>query len=105
AYSRFRTIVPAARPAATPAQITPCDTVAIRPVGTPVALLIRFVSQTTADTASTTSAASGRYMRRSAPTSVAIGTTLEAGASVTKNQAPRKPTAGRFHKAAMVSSS
>ena len=33
-------------------------------------------------------------MRRSAPTSVAIGTTLDVGASVMKNQAPRNPSFG-----------
>ena len=45
-------------------------------------------------TASATTARSGRYIRRSAPTSVAIGTMLDVGASVTKNQTPRKPSAG-----------
>ena len=40
-------------------------------------------------TASTASAISGRYIRRSAPTSVAIGMMLEVGASVMKNHAPR----------------
>ena len=48
----------------------------------------------TAMTASVMTARSGRYIRRSAPTSVAIGTMLDVGASVTKNQAPRKPTLG-----------
>ena len=38
---------------------------------------------------------SGRYMRRSAPTSVAIGTMLDVGARVMKNQAPRNPHFGR----------
>src|SRR5688572_31286005 len=46
-------------------------------------------------TTSTTSAASGRYIRRSAPTSVAIGTKLDVGDSVMKHHAPRKPTCGR----------
>ena len=45
-------------------------------------------------TARTTTAISGRYMRRSAPTSVAIGMKLDVGASVMKNQAPRNPSAG-----------
>jgi len=42
---------------------------------------------------------SGRYMRRSAPTSVTIGTRLEAGASVTQNQTPQNPSCGRRAKA------
>ena len=33
-------------------------------------------------------------MRRSAPTSVAIGTMLDVGASMTKNHAPRYPSRG-----------
>src|SRR4051812_37107539 len=46
-------------------------------------------------TASAITAISGRYIRRSAPTSVAIGTMLDVGASVTKNHSPRNPKAGR----------
>ena len=38
--------------------------------------------------------ASGKYIRRSAPTSVAIGMMLDAGASVMKNHAPQNPIAG-----------
>ena len=49
----------------------------------------------TISTPSTTRAMSGRYIRRCAPTSVTIGTTLEAGASVTKNQVARKASGGR----------
>ena len=41
--------------------------------------------------ARTATAAIGKYIRRSSPTSVRIGTMLEAGASVMKNQAPRNP--------------
>ena len=41
-------------------------------------------------TTSTTSPASGRYMRRSAPTSVAIGTKLDVGDSVMKHHAPEE---------------
>src|SRR5439155_614503 len=41
-------------------------------------------------TTNTTTAARGRYIRRSAPTSVAIGTKLDVGARVTKNHVPRK---------------
>ena len=44
-------------------------------------------------------------MRRSAPTSVAIGTTLDVGASVTKNHAPRKPSVGNRISATAVSAS
>src|SRR5262245_5783019 len=45
--------------------------------------------------ASTTIAASGRYIRRSAPTSEAIGTKLDVGASVTKTHVARN-AAGRL---------
>src|SRR5437763_9907984 len=55
-------------------------------------------------TSSAAMAISGRYILRSAPTSVAIGTNDEAGASVMKIQAPRKPTAGLDRNAAMVNS-
>ena len=41
-------------------------------------------------------------MRRSAATSVAIGTRLEVGARVTKNQAPRNPHLGLLNSAATV---
>src|SRR3954467_13859455 len=56
----------------------------------------------TAATASTAIATTGRYIRRSAPTSVAIGTMLDVGASVMKNHAPRKPTAGARTRATVV---
>ena len=46
-----------------------------------------------AATVSTASAAIGRYIRRSAPTSVAIGTRLEVGDSVTKTTRPETPAA------------
>ncbi len=42
-----------------------------------------------------TTAARGRYIRRSAATSVTIGTKLEVGARMRKNHAPRNPSAGR----------
>ena len=54
-------------------------------------------SAAVASTSRTATAMSGRYMRRSAPTSVATGTMLDAGASVMKNQRPRKPAAGHLH--------
>src|SRR5690349_22004667 len=38
---------------------------------------------------------SGRYMRRSAITSVTIGTKLDVGARMPKNHAPRNPTGRR----------
>src|SRR4051812_33905315 len=38
-------------------------------------------------------AMSGRYIRRSAPTSVTMGTNDDVGASVMKTHAPAKPTA------------
>src|ERR1700730_12531040 len=44
--------------------------------------------------AATTKPANGRYIRRSAPTSVEMGTTLDVGASVMKNHRPGKPTGG-----------
>ena len=44
-------------------------------------------------------AASGRYIRRSAPTSVAIGRMLDEGARVIQNHAARNPSIGRFHSA------
>ena len=47
-------------------------------------------------------ATSGRYIRRSAPTSVEIGMTLDVGASVRKNHAPRNPIGGLRMKATMV---
>src|SRR3989442_1428231 len=55
--------------------------------------------------ASATIAASARYIRRSAPTSVAIGTMLDVGASVMKIHAPRKPSIGRCHNASAVNAS
>ena len=42
-------------------------------------------------------------MRRSAPTSVAMGTMLEVGESVVKNQAPRNPSVGLRASAQIVS--
>ena len=56
-------------------------------------------------TANTDKAASGRYIRRSAPTSLAIGTTLDVGASVRKNMAPRNPIAGHRTSATTVPAS
>jgi hypothetical protein len=56
-------------------------------------------------TATTTSVASGKYMRRSAPTSVAMGMTLEDGASVPKNHTPTKARVGRFHHPITVAAS
>ena len=47
-------------------------------------------------------AISGKYIRRSAPTSVAIGTKLDEGASVTKNHAPRNAAIGHRRNAAAV---
>src|SRR5262245_14248639 len=44
----------------------------------------------------TVSAMSGKYIRRSAPTSVAIGTTLDVGARATKNASARTPMRGLF---------
>lgn len=46
-------------------------------------------------TASAMIATSGRYMRRSAPTSVAIGRMLDVGANSRNTHAPRNPSAGR----------
>jgi hypothetical protein len=42
-------------------------------------------------------------MRRSAPTSVAIGTMLDVGARVVKNHAPRKPAFAARASAQIVS--
>src|SRR5258708_38092978 len=53
-------------------------------------------------TSATTIAASGKYIRRSAPASVAIGITVDDGASVTKNHVPRKASSRRFRQAAAV---
>src|SRR5262249_24976778 len=53
-------------------------------------------------TASTTRPTRGRYMRRSAPTSVAIGTMLDVGASVMKNHDARNPTGGHRTRSAQV---
>src|SRR5215831_18000071 len=53
-------------------------------------------------TTPTAIAISGRYIRRSAPTSVAIGMMLEDGASVTKNHVPRNASAGRLSQATPV---
>ena len=50
-----------------------------------------------------TIAINGRYIRRSAPTSVAIGTKLDEGASVMKNHAPRNAAAAFHRNAATVS--
>ena len=44
-------------------------------------------------------------MRRSAPTSVAMGTRLDVGARVMKNQAPTAPQAGRVSRSAAVAPS
>src|SRR6476661_4074422 len=46
-------------------------------------------------TVSVTTAASGKYIRRSATMS-RIGTTLELGANVRKNHAPKNPSGGAF---------
>ena len=40
--------------------------------------------------------ASGRYIRRSAPTSAAMGTMLDVGASRMNTDTARKPTRGAF---------
>ena len=47
-------------------------------------------------------AASGRYIRCSATVCVTTGTTLEVGAKIAKNHAPRKPTFGHRHNATTV---
>jgi hypothetical protein len=44
-------------------------------------------------------------MRRAAPTSVAIGTMLDVGASVMKNHAPRNPIFGQRTSATRVATS
>src|SRR5439155_21565184 len=72
--------------------------------GFPVGAARRFHADRPARTTSTTSAASGRYMRRSAPTSLAMGTTLVVGASVRKKAAHRKPTLGQRTNATAVAS-
>ena len=50
-------------------------------------------------------AASGRYIRRSAATSVTIGTKLELGARIRKNHAPKNPSAGARRSAHKVPAS
>src|SRR5439155_20968941 len=51
------------------------------------------------------SAANGKYIRRSAPTSLTIGTRLDVGASVRKNDAARKPNARDRASASAVAAS
>src|SRR5437588_13016238 len=92
-YSRFLATVAAARATTTnqEARTENLEPRVLNPDPTPT-------------TPSNTSAASGRYILRSAPTSVAIGTRLDVGASVMKNQAPRNPSVGRRTSATAVSS-
>jgi hypothetical protein len=52
-----------------------------------------------------TSAINGTYIRRSAPTSVAIGMTLEVGADVRNTQAARNPARGAYQSSAPVRTS
>ena len=52
-----------------------------------------------ASTSNSRTATSGRYIRRSAPTSVAIGTMELVGASVRKNQVPQNASRGASHHA------
>src|SRR5262245_25305030 len=68
----------------------------------PLGLRCRSISDQIAITINTMTAASGRYIRRSAPTSVAIGRMLDEGASVTKNQVPRNAISRRHRHAATV---
>ena len=60
----------------------------------------RRISAAAATTSSTTTPTSGRYIRRSAPTSAEIGTTLDEGARVMKIDAAQKPTRGTARSAA-----
>src|SRR6267143_5646597 len=105
-YSRFLATVPAANAVDTSATINAALNDATRAVASLVrsghTFLKRSHSSDPPTTASTTSPASGRYMRRSAPTSVAIGTMLDVGARVTKTQTPRKPSLGCQNNAAIV---
>src|SRR2546422_10776295 len=105
-YSRFLATVPAASAVDTSATTNTALNDAIRAVAGVVrsghTFLRRSHSSDPPTTASTTSPVSGRYMRRSAPTSVAIGTMLDVGASVTNTQTPRKPSVGCQNNAAMV---
>src|SRR5262245_48306391 len=55
---------------------------------------VRLTSAEIAETTSTMTAIDGKYMRRSAATSVAIGRKLDVGPSSRKNHAQRKPTRG-----------
>ncbi len=55
-----------------------------------------------ASTTGTITAGSARYIRRSAIVWVMIGTTLEVGARIAKNQAPAKPRTGRRRRATAV---
>ena len=72
-YSRFLKAVPAMHAAQTTASTNPATG--------------RRTREPIATTSSAISPASGRYIRLSAPTSVATGTKLDEGASVMKNQA------------------
>src|SRR5258706_6535760 len=105
-YSRFLATVPAANAvdtsATTPTAPNDATRTAAGVVRSGQTFLRRSHSSDPPTTASTTSPASGRYMRRSAPTSVAIGTMLDVGASVTNTQTPRKPSFGRQINAATV---
>src|SRR5262245_40508294 len=65
-------------------------------------LLVRPINIATEMAARTARAVAGRYIRRSAPTSLTIGITLDVGASVIKNVAARKPIAGRRTRATAV---
>src|SRR6266850_362205 len=98
-YSRFLARVPAANAVDTSATTNTAPNDATRGVASVArsghAFLRRSRSSDAPTTASTTSPASGKYIRRSAPTSVAIGTMLDVGASVTNTQTPRKPSFGR----------
>src|SRR5438046_2427879 len=98
AYSRLRaTLRAASDTTSTPTTRNPVTDAARRGSTSTIPGHLRLAPSANADaptTASVSTAISGTYMRRSAPTSVAMGTILDVGASVTKNHAPRNARLG-----------
>ena len=99
AYSAFRYTVLTASAASTIAVRLPA--MRVRRIRDPFASAPS-TERRRATAASTASAANGRYMRRSAPTSLVIGITLDVGASVRKNAAARNPMRGQRTRATPV---
>src|ERR1017187_5090246 len=75
---------------------TVTDAPATQPTATPCCRVnSRLPSAYAPTTTNVTTAANGRYIRRSAATSPTLGRKLEVGPKTRKNNAPKKPNHGR----------